>query len=128
MNYLILFIILIQEFTNASHFRYGSITWTPLSNGTKFGFQYTVLSVTTSWGWRNDYESFTGCNDSVISGGDLMGVYSPFYCSGCNASNIAITDSQMYCTGYSPVSVENWSFGYRTQALTLKCILMVQLG
>ena len=103
----------------ASHFRYGSITWSILRNGTNFGFPYVVLSLTTSWGWRNDYAYYTGCNDSVISSEQLMGAYAPIYCSGCNASNIALTDSLMYCTGYSPVTAENWSFGYRTQTITI---------
>jgi hypothetical protein len=122
MNNLILILILIQGFSNiifASHFRYGSITWTPLSNGTNLGLRYVVLSLTTSWGWRSDYDFFTGCNYSVISSGKLMGATASIYCSGCNLSNIVLTDSSMYCTGFSPASAENWSFGYRTQTLTI---------
>jgi hypothetical protein len=119
MNYLILFLIFFHRLVDASHFRYGMITWTPLSNGTKFGVSYVELSVTTSWAWRNNYSSNTICDDSIISSGQLMGVNSPIYCSGCNASTIPITDSEMYCTGYSPTTVENWSFGYRTQTLTI---------
>ena len=118
MNLIIVFLILIQGFANASHFRYGSITWTPLNNGTNLRFPYVDLLVTTSWGWRNDYSDYTGCNNSVISGGQLMGIYAPIYCLGCNDSNVSLTDSQMYCTGYSPITAENWSFGLRTQLLT----------
>jgi hypothetical protein len=83
------------------------------------GFPYTNLSVTTSWGWRNDYSNYTRCNNSVISSEKLIGVDAPIYCLGCNASNITLTDSQMYCTGFSPTVAENWSFGVRTQALTV---------
>ena len=119
MYFLILNLILIQGFAYASHFRYGSMTWTPVSNGTSGGSYYVVLALTTSWGWRNDFADYTGCNNSIISGGQLMGVAASIYCTGCDVSDVVLTDSQMYCTAYSPASYEDWSFGFRTQSLTI---------
>lgn len=113
------FLLLTISAVYATHFRYGLMTWAPVRNGTFSGSYYVVLALTTSWGWRNDFSSATTCNDSVIAGGQLMGASGPVYCIGCSASIISFTDTLMYCTAYSPASYQDWSFGYRTQNLTI---------
>ena len=109
-----LFAFIIRN-SNASHFRYGTIFWAPVSNSTT---SVTML-VTHSWAWRLDSSTAANCDNTVIAAGALMGPNSPIYCDvGCSPLGKIVGYTTMYCTAFSPTSIDNWSLGYKSYNVT----------
>jgi hypothetical protein len=106
-----LFCAILIGCSQASHFRYGTFFWQPMSNSTT---SVTML-VTHSWAWRLTYNTQTNCDNTVIASGNLMGINNPIDCStGCFAATVG--DTTMYCTAFS--SADDWSLGYKSYNVT----------
>jgi hypothetical protein len=106
--FFLLYVILIGS-SFASHLRFGTIFWQPVSNSTN---SVTML-VTHSWAWRLTYDTTTYCDNTVISSGTLMGINDDLLCDvGCFQFNQVVGDTRMYCTAFS--TTDDWSMGYRS--------------
>ena len=107
----------------ATHFRYGTFFWQPVSNSTN---SVTML-ITHSWGWRLSYptnECF--CDNSVISSGTLMGIDDNIICDvGCFSANQVVGDTRMYCTAFS--SIDDWSLGYKSYNVTFPSNVLAEI-
>ena len=111
----IFFFALIIGHSYATHLRYGTIFWAPVSNSTT---SVTML-ITHSWAWRLNYDTTTVCNAAVIAAGQLMGINDPMECDvGCLTVNQIVGDTRMYCTAFSPTNIDNWSLGYKSYNVT----------
>jgi len=108
-NCFFLFYAILIGSSYASHFRYGTIFWQPVSNTTT---SVTML-ITHSWAWRLSSSTATYCNNTVIASGALMGPSENIKCDvGCFVSNQVVGTTSMYCTAFS--SIDDWSLGYKS--------------
>ena len=108
----------------ASHFRYGTISWQPVSNTTTS----VRMLVTHSWGWRNNYSPATECDNTVIASGALMGEVDNIECDvGCSVANQIVGVTSMYCTAFSDPTIDNWSMGYKSYQITFPISSNVQI-
>ena len=115
-----MFIIFIFAFiagtSYASHFRYGTISWQPVSNTTTT----VTMLITHSWGWRNDFSAATACDSTTIANRTLMGVVNSILCDvGCTVANQVVGDTSMYCTAYSGPLLDNWSMGQKSYPIII---------
>ncbi|XP_068721857.1 uncharacterized protein [Montipora capricornis] len=104
-------LILLQwlALSRASHFRFGSISFSPAD-----GYSRT-LKMTFRLGFRRSFSSSYFCNQNTISSGSLLGsggswnadCVSYSYSYLCNSRKIG--DTGFRCTDYS--TVEDWSIG-----------------
>ena len=115
MRITVLFLIItVAHFITASHFRYGSISWSPVS----YTQTQAVIQFTATWAWRKSYSSSTYCDASTIAAGTLMGILGNIYCDiGCFTANEVIGDTEMYCTSFSVTN--DWAMGQRTWTHTV---------
>jgi hypothetical protein len=109
-----LLILFLVNFASSSHFRFGVITWKPITDyGTTVKIEFTAR-----WAWRRSYKSDLYCDDNTISSGATIGIPGNIVCDvGCTTSNEVIGDIYFECTQYS-VS-DDWTMGEKIFEYTL---------
>nr|XP_058953257.1 uncharacterized protein LOC131780658 [Pocillopora verrucosa] len=95
--------------TEASHFRHGSIMWSPDdSNSNTVHFSFRI-------GWRRSSSGNLNCDQNMKSSGQLIN-YGGSWKAGCDnsynslcGSSLTISNTYFYCTDYSVP--EDWTVG-----------------
>lgn len=62
--------------------------------------------------WRLSYSSTTYCDASTIASGNLFGIISNIVCQkNCFTTSEVVGTTVMYCTAFSPSTLDDWSYG-----------------
>jgi hypothetical protein len=114
-NVLLVFLSLIYDYVQSSHFYGGSLSARPLiDQGTTVMLEFTIR-----FAYRRSYTNQTFCDDNTIRNNILFGPNFAITCDiNCITKGEVIGTTSIYCVAYS--MQEDWSYGtksFMTRAL-----------